>query len=232
MAAKKSNRAGHSARRLMRSSKTRKPSSQAETDDASKHRSDNTDKAVNVDEASAVLCDRVTDLRKKHKLTLDQLATASGVSRSMLSQIERGQANPTLAVTFRIAQAFGISIGELVDQPWSSSPIEVVHGSDANNLFRSDDECQVRTLSPLHMEKNIEFYELRIEPGAALSSAPHYEGTKELLTVARGSAQVSAGDTDSQLGKGDSAHYRADLNHSIRNVGNSTLVCYLVVTSQ
>ena len=43
---------------------------------------------------------------------------------------------------------------------------------------------------------------------------------------------MSAGDTDSQLGKGDSAHYLADLDHSIRNVGNSTLVCYLVVPSQ
>lgn len=182
--------------------------------------------------ASEVLCNRVTELRKTHKLTLDQLATASGVSRSMLSQIERGQANPTLAVTFRIAQAFGITIGELVDQPWASSPIEVVYGSDAKNLYRNDDECQIRTLSPLHMEKNIEFYELRIAAGAQLASAPHYEGTKELLTVAKGSARIVSGETDTQLSKGDSAHYRADLQHIIENAGNSELVCYLVVTSQ
>ena len=62
------------------------------------------------DPASQALSSRVTALRKKNKLTLDQLAAASGVSRSMLSQIERGQANPTLTVTFRIAQAFGMSI--------------------------------------------------------------------------------------------------------------------------
>lgn len=185
-----------------------------------------------VDIASAVLCSRVTELRKKNKLTLDQLAAASGVSRSMLSQIERGQANPTLAVTFRIAQAFGISIGELVDQPWASTPIEVVHGDDSNNLFRSDDECQIRTLSPLHMEKNIEFYELRIAPRAQLNSAPHYEGTKELLTIASGNARVVSGDTERNLAKGDSAHYRADLQHSIENCGKTELVCYLVVTSQ
>jgi len=84
-------------------------------------------KPTDHDPASHTLSNRVTELRKKHKLTLDQLATSSGVSRSMLSQIERGQANPTLTVTFRIAQAFGMSIGELVDQPWASSTIEVVH---------------------------------------------------------------------------------------------------------
>lgn len=87
------------------------------------------------DPASQALSSRVTALRKKNKLTLDQLAGASGVSRSMLSQIERGQANPTLTVTFRIAQAFGMSIGELVDQAWQSSTIEVVHGEDKSNLF-------------------------------------------------------------------------------------------------
>ncbi|CAN0581959.1 unnamed protein product, partial [Ectocarpus sp. 12 AP-2014] len=67
------------------------------------------------DQTSRLLGDRVSQLRQIQSLTLEQLASASGVSRSMLSQIERGQANPTLAVTQRIAQTFGISIGELVD---------------------------------------------------------------------------------------------------------------------
>jgi transcriptional regulator with XRE-family HTH domain len=184
------------------------------------------------DPASHALCTRVTALRKKNKLTLDQLAAASGVSRSMLSQIERGQANPTLTVTFRIAQAFGLSIGELVDQAWQSSTIEVVHGKDKSNLFRTDQECQIRTLSPLHMEKNIEFYELRIAPGASLTSAPHYEGTKELLTITSGRGRVVSGENSTELNEGDSAHYRADLPHAIENCGKKELICYLVVTSQ
>lgn len=179
---------------------------------------------------SEVLCNRVTDLRKKHKLTLDQLASASGVSRSMLSQIERGKANPTLAVTFRIAQAFGITIGELVDQPWATAAIEVVAGDDPNMLFRNDESCQIRTLSPLHMERSIEFYELRVAPGSELRSAAHYEGTRELLTVSSGRASIDAGDSSRELCAGDSAHYRADLAHCIRNTGDDTLLAYLVVT--
>ena len=182
--------------------------------------------------AGRVLCHRVTELRKKHKLTLDQLASASGVSRSMLSQIERGKANPTLAVTFRIAQAFGITIGELVDQPWSAPSIELVHGDDPNMLFRSDDRCQIRTLSPLHMERSIEFYEVRLAPGSELQSAAHYEGTRELLTVSSGRAQVVSGDSSRELDAGDSAHYRADLEHCIENTGSNELLAYLVVSCQ
>jgi len=182
------------------------------------------------DPASQVLCERVTDLRQRNNFTLDQLAAASGVSRSMLSQIERGQANPTLAVTFRIAQAFGMSIGELVDDPAATSTIEVVHGNDPNNEFRADGEVKIRTLSPLHMEKNVEFYELVIAPGASLISSPHFDGTRELLTIASGAAHLTAGETTRELGEGDSAHYRADVAHSIANNSIESLRAYLVVT--
>jgi transcriptional regulator with XRE-family HTH domain len=183
-----------------------------------------------LDTDDLLLGERVIALRKKNKLTLEQLATVSGVSRSMLSQIERGQANPTLAVTFRIARAFGLSIGELVDEPSAGPGIEIVHGNDPNNLFRADGKCRIRTLSPLHMEKNVEFYEIRIAPGAELASSPHFEGTRELLTVTGGRARVRSANNDCTLETGDSAHYRADVEHTIENAGDEELVGYLVVT--
>lgn len=178
------------------------------------------------------LSSRVIELRKRRGLTLEQLAAASGVSRSMLSQIERGKANPTLAVTLRIAQAFGMNIGDLVDQPWTASRIEVVRSDDASQLFRDDRECRIRTLSPLHMEKNVEFYEVRLAPGARLSSSAHFEGTRELLTVTQGRARVVAGENRCELSPGDSAHYHADLEHTIENCGDRELVSFLVVTYQ
>jgi transcriptional regulator with XRE-family HTH domain len=184
------------------------------------------------DLTNQVLQDRVTLLRKKNKLTLNQLASLSGVSRSMLSQIERGQANPTLAVTFRIAQAFGISIGELVEQVGSSANIDIVHADDPNNLFRTDKECKIRTLSPLHTEKSVEFYELKIAAKSSLQSAAHFEGARELLTVTKGTASIESGTTHCVLGVGDTAHYRADVEHCIENTGTDELVCFLVVTYQ
>jgi transcriptional regulator with XRE-family HTH domain len=184
------------------------------------------------DLTNQVLQDRVTLLRKKNKLTLNQLASLSGVSRSMLSQIERGQANPTLAVTFRIAQAFGISIGELIEQVGSSANIDIVHADDPNNLFRTDKECKIRTLSPLHTEKSVEFYELKIAAKSSLQSAAHFEGARELLTVTKGTASIESGTTHCVLGVGDTAHYRADVEHCIENTGTDELVCFLVVTYQ
>jgi transcriptional regulator with XRE-family HTH domain len=177
---------------------------------------------------SQLVCDRVRALRKSKGLTLEQLASLSGVSRSMLSQIERGQANPTLGVTFRIAQAFGIKLGDLVDSPPTRARIDVVRADDRSALFRDDEQCRIRTLSPLHLEKDVELYELTLKAGGVLESAAHYAGTREVLTIERGRVRLTAGDETSELGAGDSAHYPADVPHKIENIGEGEAVALLV----
>jgi transcriptional regulator with XRE-family HTH domain len=174
------------------------------------------------------LGDRVKELRQKKGWTLDQLSGTCGVSRSMLSQIERNGVNPTVAVALRIAQAFGIALGTLVDAPAAAARIEVVRADDKSTHFRSDKDCRIRTLSPLHLEKDVEFYEIRLRPGGALRSAPHFAGTREILTVHQGSVRLSSGGAVQELGPGDSAHYAADVPHEIVNGGRDTVVAYLV----
>ncbi|MBI2992604.1 MAG: helix-turn-helix transcriptional regulator [Gammaproteobacteria bacterium] len=182
------------------------------------------------DEFARRLCARVKQQRKERGWTLDQLAAASGVSRSRLSQIECGEANPTVAVASRIAQAFSLSLGELVDEPSRRSQIEVVSADDPAYLYRSDSNCHIRTLSPLHMEKDIEIYELRLKRGAALKSAPHFNGTREFLTVQCGAVRVTSNAEQCILKKGFSAHYRADVPHCIENIGRGECIAFLVVT--
>ncbi len=172
---------------------------------------------------------RVKELRAGRGWSLEQLASASGVSRSMLSEIEREQANPTLAVTMRIAQAFGMSLPDLLEMPGSSSAVRVIRGDDHAFHYRSDKNCRIRTLSPLNLEKDVEFYEVQLQPGGALRSAPHFDGTREFLTVTRGSVRVESGADIETLGPGDSASYRADVPHAVVNAGKDEVIVYLVV---
>ncbi len=171
---------------------------------------------------------RVKELRAGRGWSLEALANASGVSRSMLSQIEREQANPTLAVTLRIARAFGLSLGELLEMPGAASAVTVIRADDHTYHYRSDKDCRIRTLSPLNLEKDVEFYEVWLQPGGALRSSPHFEGTREFLTVQRGRVRVeSAGDAE-ELNPGDSASYRADVPHAIVNAGRADAVVFLI----
>jgi len=180
------------------------------------------------DLVSSHLCHRVKQLRQERGWSLDALSQACGVSRSMLSQIERNQTNPTLAVMFRIAQAFGMSLGQLVETPGATSNVDVIRANDRAFHYRSDKDCQIRTLSPLHLEKDVEFYEVTLLPGGALRSSPHFEGTREFLTVQKGRVRVESADDAEEMDPGDSASYRADVRHAIINVGRTEAVIFLV----
>lgn len=181
-----------------------------------------------VDAVSSHLCRRIKQLRTDRGWSLDALSRACGVSRSMLSQIERNQANPTLAVTFRIAQAFGIGLGDLVEAPRATSTIDVIRAEDRTFHYRSDKDCRIRTLSPLHLEKDVEFYEVQLNEGGTLRSAPHFQGTREFLTVVKGRVRVESGDDAEELVVGDSASYHADIPHAILNAGKGEALIFLV----
>src|SRR6187402_2097069 len=69
---------------------------------------------------------RVKKLRGDRGWSLEELASASGVSRSMLSEIERERANPTLSVTYRIACAFDLSLQDLIESADSTPAIQTI----------------------------------------------------------------------------------------------------------
>lgn len=174
------------------------------------------------------LGERVRELRSGRGWSLETLASAAGVSRSMLSQIERGLTNPTLGVTLRIAQAFHMSLGELLQIPSASSSVTVIRADDRTFHYRSDDHCRIRTLSPLNLEKDVEFYEVLLKPGGELRSAPHFQGTREFLTVQKGQVRVESAGDEEVLNQGDSAGFRADVEHAIVNTGKGDAVFFLV----
>lgn len=172
---------------------------------------------------------RVKQLRAEREWSLEALASASGVSKSMLSEIEREQANPTLAVTLRIAQAFDMTLSELIGNPGATSGIRVIRNADRAYHYRSDDHCRIRTLSPLNLEKDVEFYEVTLQAEGALRSQAHFEGTREFLTVVKGQVRVESSSDSEVLHHGDSSNYKADVPHAIVNTGRSEAVVFLVV---
>src|SRR5512139_1776156 len=94
--------------------------------------------AAPADAISRHLGGRMKQLRGERGWSLEALGNASGVSRSMLSQIEREEANPTLAVTLRIARAFGLELGELLQTGAASSKVTVIRADDHAYHYRSD----------------------------------------------------------------------------------------------
>ena len=167
-------------------------------------------------------------LRFGRDMTQAELAELVGVTRQTIVAIEQNKYSPSLEVAFRIAQAFGMSLGDLVETPKSDPHIDVIRVDDRSFLFRDDPLVRIRTLSPLHLEKDVEFYELTLRPGGVLANSPHYEGTREFLTIEEGHVRVTSAGEHVELCKGDSCHYPADVPHEIANLGEGDAVAFLV----
>jgi transcriptional regulator with XRE-family HTH domain len=169
-------------------------------------------------------------LRLKRGLTLDDLSRAAGVSKSMLSQIEREKANPTIAVAWRLANALGIGIEELLsNEPQEVEPIHVLEPHETPTLPGNHAGYVLRILGPMELAGKYEWYELTLAPDGALVSNSHDPGTMEYLTLLNGVLEVEVDGVKKKLKAGGTARYQADKGHAIRNTGKTEARALLVV---
>lgn len=174
---------------------------------------------------------RLHQARKRRKLTLEQLATRSGVSRSMLSQIERGQTNPTFATLWNLTRALGVELSDLVEgrSGVQASAITVLPAHFTPEIRTEDGACVLRILSPAANAGGFEWYELIMKAGASLVSEPHGVGAVEHLSLLEGRLEVQSGAERSPLAAGNTARYPADVPHAIHNLADEPARAILVV---
>ena len=150
--------------------------------------------------------------RKARGLSLDAAAKLSGVSRSMVSQIERGESSPTVATLWALTQALQLDFAGLLEgRP--APGIEVTRASAAPVIQRGG--VTIRILSAPEFVGTHEVYELAFRAGASLTSDPHSPGCREHLTVLEGRLTITSGDATDALTPGDVARYPADRPHQI-----------------
>jgi len=169
-------------------------------------------------------------LRLARGLTLEDLSRIAGVSKSMLSQIEREKANPTIAITWRLANALGVAIGELLSEPGKSlETIRVLDAHETPTLPGAHAGYTMRILGPMELAGKYEWYELTLAAGGELVSQAHDPGTTEHLTVLHGSMELEVGGSKKKVKMGGTARYPGDLDHAIRNAGKTEAKAILVV---
>ena len=169
-------------------------------------------------------------LRLARGLTLEDLSRIAGVSKSMLSQIEREKANPTIAITWRLANALGIQIGELLaTAERQTETIRVIDAHETPTLPGLHAGYTLRILGPLELASRYEWYELTLSPGGELASQGHDPGAQEHLTLLHGSVEVEVGPDKKKVKLGSTARYPGDQQHIIRNVGKTEAKALLVV---
>jgi transcriptional regulator with XRE-family HTH domain len=173
-------------------------------------------------ETGAELGKTIQRLRKAYNLSLGELSEQSGVAKSIISQIERNETNPTLSTVVRLSQALDTTVDEVLRGEQSSLFLEHQSKSAIPMLESQDGLCKLAIVGPLNLVDVFQWYDFHAKPTGVLESSPHPPGTIEHLYIVSGELEVTTGGETKQGKPGEALRYRADVPHRIVNVGQGT----------
>ena len=167
-------------------------------------------------------------LRTRRGHSLERLAKLSGVSRAMLSQIERGDSVPTISLLWKVARALELPFAALIGGPQNRATV-ILRAAQSKVLVSQDGTFALRALFPFDGRRRVQFYELRLAPGGIENAEPHAPDTLKNLVVCRGTVAITIETERHLLDAGDAILFRADFAHSYRNHGEVETLMYLVI---
>jgi transcriptional regulator with XRE-family HTH domain len=172
----------------------------------------------------AVLARNIKQLREARGFSQQQMAKLAGVPRATWSNLESGEANPTLSLLHRVGVALSVSIEELISAPRVACRLY----AKGTLPTRSPGQALVRKLLPDPIP-GMEIDRIEVTPGGRMTGVPHTPGTREYLTCETGEMLLVVGGERFSLEAGDVAVFRGDQRHSYHNPGRRLAVGYSVV---
>lgn len=181
---------------------------------------------------SGRLGERVRALRRERGWTLEMLAERSGVSRAMISKLERGEKNPTLVVAAKVAEGLGMNLSQLVSVE-EKSKVVVVPRERRMTMRDPETGFERQLLSPSLGGRGVEFIR-NVVPENSTSGElpPHRRGVEQYVVVERGRLRAVLGGEEHVLEEGDAAYFEADVAHRFDNAGEGECSYYLVIDTK
>ena len=164
---------------------------------------------------------RLSSLRKRMKMTLDELSSKSGVSKSILSEIERDMSNPTVATISRIAKALDQNLSDFFSKIEMEKPSIVESYKEIPSITSKDGLCNLKILGAGETVNWLQWYILTLKPKGILESNSHGQKTFENLTVIEGEIEVSISGEKEKIKKGDTYRFQTNKVHIIKNISKS-----------
>lgn len=164
-----------------------------------------------------IIATNLKRLRAERGLSLGKLSELSGVSKVMLSQIEKGESSPTINTLWKIASGLQVSYTKLIDEQ-----IEVPSVIRKDESARVDHEgYRVYHYSTANPARDFEFFNGELDPHAEFTSEGHGVNTHEYVLVTKGEMILLYGGEEYILLEGDFVHFDCTQPHTYKNRGDS-----------
>ncbi len=157
-------------------------------------------------------------LRICSNLSLGEIAEQTGVSKSMLAQIERGDANPSIGCLEKIVMGLNLELSELLEPPRQ----EIIHVPKDKSVITKEiaNQYVVYTYLPGERNRSFELYGVEIYPSNGYYSASHGERTVEYIIVKTGILEIKVRNRKYELKEGDTFRFESNAEHWYTNKGD------------
>lgn len=165
----------------------------------------------------SAIATNVRAARTARRWSLDRLAALSGLSKGVLVTIEQGRGNPSIGTLWRLAEAFGTGLAQLVEVE-REPPLRVVESGAGAVLWRGG-TGGTGTLLLGGERPVVELWDWTMRPGEEQHSDPHAPGVRELLLVIDGEIELQVAGQRARIAAGGAASFAGDRPHAYRAVG-------------
>jgi transcriptional regulator with XRE-family HTH domain len=160
-------------------------------------------------------------IRENRNLSLDQLSDLTGVSKSMLRQIETGKSSPTIATIWKIANGLRISFTSLLRKPMVQAEVRPFRGEKP--LTAESEHYRLYPLIPFDPQQAFETYYVEIDPGTVFHGEPHEGHVYEYVFVFQGKLQIVVDGKRFDIDKNEFLQFQANCPHEYYCVGEETV---------
>ena len=163
-----------------------------------------------------IIGENLSKLRKDRGYSFDQMSQLTGVSKSMLSQIEKGQKTPTVNILWKIAHGLNVAPSLLMEE--NKPSVEVIKVNKSTVLVDDDGKYKTAPFIPFDKDRKFEVYKMALEPGCVHKSEPHFKNMNEYVFVCSGTLKIVVEKKVYEVKSGEAIIFPGDVNHSYENI--------------
>ena len=174
------------------------------------------------------LGEKLKNTRNKMGLSLSEVSSMTGVSKTMLSQIERSESIPTIATVWKIANGLKIKFETLLEN--SNKLYDVKSIDNMTPLTDNDDHIQVYCIFPFSPISGFELFYGILKPGCNYPSVNHMNSNTEYLLVSQGQIELVVGANTYRIKAGSAIAFDSKENHKYINNGQVDAIVHFIVS--
>ena len=172
-----------------------------------------------MDELTEQVARNLSRIRKEGNFSLDDVSTLTGVSKSMLRQIEKGESSPTISTLWKIANGLKVSFTSLAKE--AQKDVSIVDNRSGTPIVEKDKGYRLFPLFPFEPDRKFEIYHVEIEKGSRLEAEGHRGDVEEYIFVSSGTLNLVIGETEYRIQKDHSIRFKATGRHAYSNSGGA-----------